>query len=121
MRHTWLWLYGRAKRRSLNWSTRRSVHRSVPKPSATAPPGKCPHQLAALRGVQTRGSTPRATLERCQTARLELRVPLGHRRARYADASRHFGLRHTLSQQPVRPQAYEANVRSNGRNKSGGP
>ena len=83
------------------------------------PAGKCPHQLAALRGVQTRGSTPRATLERCQTARLELRVPLGHGSARYADASRHFGLRHTLPQQPVRPQPYEAHLRSNGRNKSG--
>jgi len=86
---------------------------------AQRPPGKCPHQLAALRGVQTRGSTPRPTLEHCQTARLELRVPLGHRRGRYADASRHFGVRHTLPQQSARPQAYEAHLRSNGRNKSG--
>ena len=84
------------------------------------PAGKCPHQLAALRGVHTRRSTPQATLERCQTARLELRLPLGHRRARYADASRHFGRRDTLPQQPARPQAYEAHLRSNGRNKSGG-
>src|ERR1035437_4570787 len=37
MRHTWLSLYARAKRRSINFPTRGSVHRSVGKPSASAP------------------------------------------------------------------------------------
>src|ERR1022692_4958286 len=37
MRHTWLSLYARPKRRSIKCPTRGSVHRSVAKPSASAP------------------------------------------------------------------------------------
>src|ERR1019366_7717589 len=37
MRHTWLSLYARPKRRSMSRPTRGSVHRSVGKPSANAP------------------------------------------------------------------------------------
>src|ERR1039457_4268958 len=37
MRQTWLSLYERPKRRSINCPTRGSVHRSVAKPSASAP------------------------------------------------------------------------------------
>jgi hypothetical protein len=37
IRHTWLLLYARPKRRSMSWPTRCIVHRSVGKPSANAP------------------------------------------------------------------------------------
>lgn len=37
MRHTWLSLYARPKRRSIKHATRRKVHRSVAKPSDKAP------------------------------------------------------------------------------------
>ncbi len=52
------------------------------------------HELSALCDIEPGRTTAGPLLERLQAPVHQLLVPLAHRGARHAYASRHFGLRH---------------------------